>query len=275
MTPKNITTGKDADLFPGQYEHEEVLIFIRRHWIAFAPWLMITGFMTTIPFVVVVTLRNSLTVELFRGVPLVYLSLGVGTYFLFTLAVFLTAWIEHYLDVSILTKERLINIFQVGLFNRKISELNLTRVQDVSAQINGPLQSLLRYGTVIVESAGEAPNFVMRFVAKPHVVANTILVLHDQILARSGAERERRPEALRAADNGAGSEQPRTLPARSVRPPLDYRHEHLSEHLLSGLGDEQGKQNGLIAAEQRQLEQPNRLPPQAKELTEEETVRVE
>ncbi|MBI4032129.1 PH domain-containing protein [Candidatus Berkelbacteria bacterium] len=289
MTPiRNVTTGRESDLFPGQYEHEEVLIFIRRHWVAFAPWLVITLLMLTIPAIVLVVIQGSLSVELFRGAPLIYVSLGTAAYLLFTSAVFLTAWIEHYLDVTILTPERLINIFQVGLFNRKISELNLMRVQDVSAQISSPIQAIFRYGTVVVESAGEAPNFVMRFVPKPHVVANTILVLHDQLLARSGTSPQggEQPTRLQAANTQTRAVRDDLAGQMGgvmggVHPPTGYDHNHFSEDLITQAREAQQH----VAAEHRPLtdqappssspaSSPNRLPPQAKELQEGETVEL-
>lgn len=283
-TTRNLTTGRESDLFPGQFEHEEVLIFIRRHWISFVPWLVIVGLMLVIPLIVLSVIRASFEVDLFRGTPLIYVALCTGSYLLLTSAVFLTAWIEHYLDVTILTPERLINIFQVGLFNRKISELNLMRIQDVSAQIAGPVQALFRYGTVVVESAGEAPNFVMRFVPKPHVVANTILVLHDQLMSRSSGLTQggEQPAQLRAYTVSAQAVRNDLASQMSgVNPPQDYRHDRMREDLMTPppIAASTAVAVELASPPDRPVaSSPNRLPPagvlDGEELREGETVEL-
>ncbi|MBI4185689.1 PH domain-containing protein [Candidatus Berkelbacteria bacterium] len=268
--PRNLVTGKQSDLFPGRYEGEEVLIFVRRHWVAFLGWILLILVMLSIPVVVLSTLTIVEGLRFYQGSRLIYSALAVCSYLLVTNAVFLTAWIEHYLEVAIITPERLIHISQIGLFNRSIAELSLLRIQDVSARTNGYFQTLFQYGQVEVESAGDAPNFIMPFTPKPHIIANTILTLHDRLVAKEGT--------MAASERGGGvTEESRPHPSvasaaaavhmPSVLPPADYHHDHFSEDLISQqrelaerLAREQTQARSKVGGVDAQTS-PNRLPP--------------
>ncbi len=175
--------------YPGQTFDEQVLLFLRRHKFTFYwPWGAIVVVMMLSWLAILVLFLINITGNIF---PLQYnamLIVILGTYFLIILMVFLTAWVSFYFDVVIVTKTHLLVIEQNGFFNRKVSEQSLLRIQDVSARMKGFWQTWLRFGTVFVETAGEAPNFEMHNIPKPHVVANMILKLHDEVVAQGGYE---------------------------------------------------------------------------------------
>lgn len=262
----------DAEIFPGQIEDEEILIFIRRHWMAYLGWASILMIMVLTPFVVLPIVQSFTSVSLFRGEPLVYTALLTGAYLLFTSALFITTWIEHYLDVTIITPDRLININQVGLFNRRVAELNLLRVQDVSAQLNGYFETLFQYGTVVVESAGDFPNFIFRFVPKPNIVANTILSLHDEVISSGGRDGDR-SAPRRGLPRGLGTttriRDQLSRELKNVHPPLDYDHNHLQEDLVTQAREAKAHLHELHHRQEAERREtlataappPNRLPP--------------
>ncbi|MBI2589679.1 PH domain-containing protein [Candidatus Berkelbacteria bacterium] len=258
MIQTNLVTGKESDLFPGQLENEEILIFVRRHWMAFAGWLLFVLVMLIIPIVIFFTVVSYQGIGFFKGLNLVLTSLTIGGYLLITDAVFLTAWIEHYLDVAIITPERLLHVKQVGLFNRRVAELSLLRVQDVSAQMNGYIQTFFRYGTVVVESAGEAPNFVMNYVPKPHVIANTILMLNDRLAMRigtAGHEEIMSPRALELSQaNSKEAELQSRLKQLHAHAPHDYDPDHFHEDLVTQTTEAKEHLQEIDIS-------PNRLPP--------------
>lgn len=85
-----------------------------------------------------------------------------------------TIWIWRRNKI-IITTNHIVDIDQVGLFNRTISTLHLDEIQDISAKINGPLQTVLKFGTIIIQTAGERENFVFDFVPNPYELENYIL----------------------------------------------------------------------------------------------------
>jgi len=179
-----------TSFYPGQNSNEEIVLFIRSHWFAYLGWAAVVFIMTVMPVIVIGIL-------IFYGAwndiynynisSKFFIVTFLGAYYLFTLALFLTTWVDWYLDVTIITKGHLVIIRQDELFNRKVAEQSLLRVQDVSSQTNGIFESFFHFGTVYVETAGEQPNFKMTNIPNPTVVANTIIKLHEE-LAESGGE---------------------------------------------------------------------------------------
>lgn len=175
--------------FPGQTPDEKIYAFIRRHWFAYMPWVLIVAIFVILPIIFLVIDYSLEGAEAMQG-RAAYLVIIISIYYLFVLAFFITTWISFYLDVTIITNRRLVDIEQQGLFNRKISEQSLLRVQDVSARVNGIFQTFLNYGTVLVETAGDEPNFELQNVPQPDKVALTISDLHKSLIHDLGQEKE-------------------------------------------------------------------------------------
>jgi uncharacterized membrane protein YdbT with pleckstrin-like domain len=82
----------------------------------------------------------------------------------------------------IITNENLIQILQHSLFDRKVSQLNLAKVQDVTVDQEGVIATMLGYGTVMIETAGEATNYNFRLTPNPNVVAKQVIEAHERYL---------------------------------------------------------------------------------------------
>ncbi|MEK7184367.1 MAG: PH domain-containing protein [Patescibacteria group bacterium] len=274
-----VTTALDPPhpvLFPGQQAHEEILIFVRRHWMPFVLWAVFIGIMLLIPLVtgfIVVVLNGSQW--FLDGKLLPYVGLGLGAYLLLVNAIFFTVWIEQYLDVAIITSDRLVNIRQLGLFNRRVAELGMDRVQDVSAHMNGYLQSIFQFGTVVVETAGGAPDFVIRNVAKPHIVANTILMIHDQNRKAQFVRKDKDDAVPIVVQESLQQTLVENVP--SVAPPADYKREQLQEDLFMQAIEARDEASDildtadsevLVATKEISQATPNRLPPRRSMSTE-------
>jgi uncharacterized membrane protein YdbT with pleckstrin-like domain len=173
--------------FESQEEGEEVLIVTRRHWIVYiSP--MILGF-----FAILISLAilNGFFPDL-----LATYSLKVFTFSAFTLLLLFTSlfvyanWLINYLNVQIVTTKHVVDIDQISLFNRKVSELSLDEIQDVSASQMGILQSFLGYGNVKIQTAGELPNFEFEKIPKPYIVSRRIMEIKDQYWENLKKERK-------------------------------------------------------------------------------------
>ena len=80
----------------------------------------------------------------------------------------------------IVSDKSLVQIIQRGLFVRKVSRLSMSNVQDVSADHNGFLPTILGYGTLTVETAGEEDNFVFAYCPTPDTYAERILEAREK-----------------------------------------------------------------------------------------------
>lgn len=97
---------------------------------------------------------------------------------------------RYYLTVWVITNLRIVDIRQYGFFSREVSSFMLTRVQDVTTTVSGFLATLIGFGTLSVETAGNDDNFFMRGIARPEHVRDTIMrqvaQLHDALHADTG-----------------------------------------------------------------------------------------
>lgn len=105
-----------------------------------------------------------------------------GAYLLFILVFALTAFYDYYLDVWIVTNERIVDIQLKGLFARTVSETRLYRIQDVKSNQKGIFATVFNYGNVHVQTAGAQENFLFDSVPDPVEIAQGIsrLVEHDR-----------------------------------------------------------------------------------------------
>ena len=96
-----------------------------------------------------------------------------------------TVWLDHSLDVWLVTNYRIISVEQKGLFSRTLSEHRLDRVQDVTSEVHGFVQTMVKYGNVHIQTAGEHPRFVLKQIPYPSVVARRIIELQNEALLRN------------------------------------------------------------------------------------------
>lgn len=166
--------------FQGQHENEQVLRVIHRHWFNILMHL-------TLVIACGLFIFGSLAI-----VPLIFPDALIGTPALFSfiqntllLSLWLygfLVWIDYYLDVWIVTNERIVNIEQKGLFNRHISELRFSKVQDVTSSANGLIATVLNFGDVYVQTAAEQERFVFRQVGDPFAVKDEVMRLSRQAI---------------------------------------------------------------------------------------------
>jgi hypothetical protein len=130
--------------------------------------------------------------ELMRGeVSYPVIILCTSAYYLFIWLFFFFSFIDYYLDVWIITSERIINIEQKGFFSRVISEQKLFRIQDVTSEVNGLFPTIMNYGDVFVQTAGTKVRFKFREVPNPNNVRDTIIKLVERKKREARAEEKK------------------------------------------------------------------------------------
>ncbi len=75
----------------------------------------------------------------------------------------------------IVTDIHVTQVAQIGIFNRKVSELAMHSIEDVTAQQKGLFPLLFNYGTLHVETAGEQDNFIFIYCPNPNAYAKALL----------------------------------------------------------------------------------------------------
>lgn len=93
----------------------------------------------------------------------------------------------------IVTDRNITQILQYGLFNRKVSQLNLVNVEDVTSIQNGIFSNIFGYGILKIETAGEQANFNFTFCPRAGYYAKVILNAREKILGQHDGDHSVEP----------------------------------------------------------------------------------
>ena len=74
----------------------------------------------------------------------------------------------------IITNERVVMFTQRGVFHQSVPQLNLVDVQEVTVHQHGMLSHLFNYGSIVVETAGEQKNIILKYAQNPHLAVKQI-----------------------------------------------------------------------------------------------------
>ena len=162
------------DKLPNSQPQEKVQIFLRRHWIDLLRIFFFSFLMLLVP-VAIFALAQIGEVNLFAhpfwGPASMLMLIG---YLFIVFSITLTEITDYWLDVWIVTNERVMNAEQHGLFNRLVSEVHLEQIQDITSETKGFAETFLTYGDVYVQTAGERERFRFKNVDNPDDVKITI-----------------------------------------------------------------------------------------------------
>ncbi len=89
-------------------------------------------------------------------------------------------------NVIFVTSEKLAQVIYTSLFNRKISQLSIGDLQDVTVKQNGIFPRAFNYGTLTIETAGEQSNLVFNYVPAPYDSSKLIVGAHEANLHKYG-----------------------------------------------------------------------------------------
>lgn len=162
--------------FPGKRGDETVIRVLHRHWFDILSHLLMSGFLAVV-LAGSLVLLPALYPEMASGQNAAVFLFIENTFFLLLWLYIFLIWIDVWFDVWIITDQRIVNIEQKGLFVRHISELPFSKVQDVTSEVEGIIPSILNYGDVYVQSAGEAPRFIFRSVPDPVAIKDLVMKL--------------------------------------------------------------------------------------------------
>lgn len=176
---------------PGSFNEKEIIIFVRRHWVSFLGQFLLSFLLLILPITILIILIVLGYLRTFQGIIANIAVLTLSAYYLVVLTFAFVSWISFYYDVYIVTRTEIIEITQVGFFGRKISQLSLLRVQDVTSNVQGFFPTFFAYGDVLVETASEQKeSFLLSSVPNPQEISSKIMALHDEIIETEGRHRQ-------------------------------------------------------------------------------------
>lgn len=189
-------------------QDEKVLKIVRRHWFVLLLDAIKLLFLAALP-IVILTATHYLPTErvfAFSADPF-----WVGGLFLFgwLLFVWMIGWYiftNYYLDILLVTDKRVFDIEQYGFFRRRSGAFRIDRIQNISVEVKGIIQTLLNFGTIRLETAGEREDFVAPYISNPYEVKKFISDIQDTYAERPQNVRVAYEPAADAPPEGYGSE---------------------------------------------------------------------
>ena len=170
-------------------DNETILLSVRKHWILFVVRIIPLFFLLFLPIIFPALVDFFLPQSLER-----FQNAGWALYCMWLTILWVWGfllWTEHYLDVWILTDRKIISADQKSLFNRHMSTLELEKIQDISIEVNGFIQTMFGYGTIRVQTAGEIRRFALENAYHPEeakqIIMDTQERVREDILKRQSA----------------------------------------------------------------------------------------
>jgi uncharacterized membrane protein YdbT with pleckstrin-like domain len=147
--------------------------------------IFLTGLPALVGFMIVTLYPNLLLGEI--SYPIILLVVSGYVLFIWLFGFF--SFIDYYLDIWIITNQRIIDVRQEGFFSRTVSELKLSQIQDVTSELKGFFQFIFRYGDVHVQTAGEVQRFAFMQIPNPEQVRDIIIKLAEENKKIHGTEK--------------------------------------------------------------------------------------
>lgn len=105
---------------------------------------------------------------------------------LVTLAITAISVVIYRSSIIFVTNEKIAEVTYISIFNRKITQLGIGSIEDVTVHQNGLFPRLFDYGTIVVETAGEAENCNFTMLPTPNFYAQKIIQVHEVFVHKYG-----------------------------------------------------------------------------------------
>ncbi len=165
------------------HPNERILSVNRKVWYVFAAAYSIGVGLMLLPLIIVPTIGALFPV--IRETPsLINILFLASTLWMWCIWVWLfLSFAAYYLDIFVVTNERVVHIEQKNLFNRVIAEVRLSRIQDITITIAGLFPTMLHYGDIRIQTAAEVSEFAFTQVTRPERLKELIMQEHRHAVA--------------------------------------------------------------------------------------------
>jgi hypothetical protein len=150
--------------FQQQLENEEILLFLRKHFITNVPWIIRAVIMALVP--ILIGIINSLGIVDINFFPPNYILMFLIFYYFLIFGYFFTNYLTWFYNISLVTTLRIIDIDFSSIVFENVAATKLSQVEDVSYSQIGVIRSIFDYGNVLVQTAAHVDEF--EFPAVPH-----------------------------------------------------------------------------------------------------------
>jgi uncharacterized membrane protein YdbT with pleckstrin-like domain len=167
-------------------DNEYVIHTARKHWFVFASRFIILLIAVLIPVAIVplLNLLNFVDASKAEFINLIY-SFFYVVYVLIIWIWGFMMWTDYYLDITVITNKRIIDMDQKGLFSRQTSTMRYEAIQDVTTEVNGIIHTVMNFGNLYIQTAATTKEFILDNIADPNLAKEIILRELAHVLEKS------------------------------------------------------------------------------------------
>src|SRR3989344_7995521 len=171
---------------------ERTALIVRKHWFILLSRVLVFVIVFFIPFILYDLFTGRSYFSVILGFPQVenvtfapeVVTLLTAVWALIILIKIFGTLTNYYLDVWIITDKRVVAIDQIRFFNRQMAICRLERIQDIIVNVNGFLPTVLNFGDIQIETAGEEEDFIIKGIPRPQHMKDVIMRQHDAVVER-------------------------------------------------------------------------------------------
>jgi uncharacterized membrane protein YdbT with pleckstrin-like domain len=175
-----------------EFDDDEIMIReIRKHPIGLL-FTWVTGIFVLIVIMGVTLFISSLIASPDRAADTnssalntVVLFVGLLLSMLSVIATAISAWL-YTSNVLFVTSEKIAEVRYLSIFNRRVTQLNIGKVEDLTVSQRGILPRIFNYGNILIETAGETTNPEFTYVPAPNKASKMILQAHEAYVEKYG-----------------------------------------------------------------------------------------
>lgn len=161
-------------------QNEQIVLMARRHWFFVVIAMIKPLILALVPWLAAFALAffKLSFINLEMATLLFWYFAWLFWFGCFCWGVFI--WVDWYLDLWILTNQKIIDIQQMGLFKRLVMTYVIDNIQGVSVKTRGPLAAFFKYGDAEIKISGQANAVIFCQIPNPQLVQEKIIQVHQE-----------------------------------------------------------------------------------------------
>jgi uncharacterized membrane protein YdbT with pleckstrin-like domain len=162
-------------------ENDEIVAVIRKHPFGLVSVLGFSILGLVVGTIVTFSFLPSLNQSGSNNIKMIVMTIFAG-FAVISLLVMLVIVSIYRANKMVITDKNMMQYLQNGLFSNKVSRLSMANVEDVTAAQKGIFATMLNFGTLRIETAGEQANFFFTYCPDPNTVAKYVLEAREKFL---------------------------------------------------------------------------------------------
>jgi hypothetical protein len=159
--------------FETKSDGEKIILMLRQHPIVNLKWIFITILLLFGP-----SLLTKLGVSAL--LPSGFQTVLTLVWYLVTFTYAIEGFLNWYFNVYFITTERIVDVDFFNLIDKRVSNAEIEKIQDVSYTTTGVFGAAFNYGDVIIQTASEVPEFDFLSVPNPDKVVKILDDLREK-----------------------------------------------------------------------------------------------